>query len=401
MVNAMITMLQKVHKISCKRRASRTHAPASQLGDVSSRLCTKTLTTLPGFYDDACKSTDTSGPEQVPDSFDGSDSDDSDIMPNSEATAGESSDLENCIMDSSSAATSEHSALRHEQGSRCLNPQAAVSVPASQNSTHHLRDSIRSVINALNEWEGSTAAEDCQPNGEVQSHTLAVLEQALSKLTPEDAAMVRTFVDAKLTQGGSHSHFQNAESSLKFPAQLPQSASSDSVPPESSNCEQPATIMRKHSAAMACSGVKHRQPARARNMQHSTAIPQDFDSKQGAKPVDRSLRANLRELTNFDPARVLMLRRVSYLGLNSQALLEAYFSQFGTVERVMVCHSRSKSVPGHIKGTSVARGLGFLVMRQTKDVDGILAYGPEHVLQGTIVTVGPYGTRELADVSGL
>jgi len=399
MVNAMITMLQKVHKISCKRRASRTHAPASQLGDVSSRLCTKTLTTLPGFYDDACKSTDTSGPEQVPDSFDGSDSDDSDIMPNSETTAGESSDLENCIMDSSSAATSEHSTLRHEQGLRCLNPQSAV--PACQNGTDHLRDSIRSVINALNEWEGSTAAEDCQPNGKVQSHTLAVLEQALSKLTPEDAAMVRAFADAKLTQGGSHSHFQYAESNLKFPALLPQIASPDSVPPESSNCKQPATITRKHSAAMGCSGAKQRQPGRARNMQHSTSIPQDFDSKQGAKPVDRSLRANLRELTNFDPAQVLMLRRVSYLGLNSQALLEAYFSQFGIVERVMVCHSRSKSVPGHIKGTSVARGLGFLVMRQTKDVDGILAYGPEHVLQGTIVTVGPYGTRELADVSGL
>jgi len=295
-------------------------------------------------------------------------------------------------MDSSSAATSENFTFRHGQGVRRghNNPQAqaAVLVPAGQNSTQHLRDAIRSIINALDEWEGSTAAEDlypCQqhqnrPSGEVQNHTLAVLEQVLSKLSPQDAAMVRTFVDAKLTPPGepSQCHFQSAEPSPHIPALLPQVAPLASVSPESSNSKEPATMMRQQSAAVGSSG--------------------NHGVRQGAKPVERSFRANLRELTQFDNAQVLMLRRVSFLGLNSQALLEAYFAQFGDVERVMVCRTRSKSVPG---ARMRMAGVAFLVMRQTKDVDGILAYGPEHVVQGTIVTVGPYGTRELADVVGL
>jgi hypothetical protein len=240
------------------------------------------------------------------------------------------------------------------------------------------------VIDALNEWEGSTAAEDHyqsnHPHGEVQSHTLTVLEQALSKLTPEDAAMVRTFVDAKFPFQGErvHAHSQSAEPSAQFSVLRPQLAS-----------------LGKRS------GVKKSHRAMARNRR------QDFDSKLGPK---RSLQASLQELAHFDPAQMLTLQRASYLGLNSQALLETYFLQFGSVERVMVC----RACPGHIEKTSVGRGtpkmgrmripvsgMGVLVMRHTQDVARILAYGPEHVVQGTIVTVGPYVTHDLADVTGL
>lgn len=170
------------------------------------------MPSTPAGSDDACRSTDTSGPEHVADSFDGSETDNSEIMPNSEPTTGgetDVSDVEVSATDGPTAARLGNIAGRGGLATR-LNPQAACFVPSQpptqEASRPLLRDSIRSVIRALEDWERSKAAEELysrqenhnSPTKPLQSHTLSVLQQALANLSLQDAALVRAFVDSKL-----------------------------------------------------------------------------------------------------------------------------------------------------------------------------------------------------------
>merc|ERR1719453_470202 len=102
-------------------------------------------------------------------------------------------------------------------------------------------------------------------------------------------------------------------------------------------------------------GVKQQRVAKG-----TKTAPQE-ESSQSMTETD-TLRTNLRDLSACDPARVLMVRKINRLGLDSPALLEAYFSKFGVVERVMVSHSRAKSLFGRGNVRVRPAGLGFLIM---------------------------------------
>lgn len=180
--------------------------------------------------DDTGRSTDASGEDQVPDSFDGSDSEDSDVMPNSEPTSESCNGSSAEDSDASSPVRHRmrppHTSLRSGRCSRIsstlLNPHAAEFVPrvvafetnlqpaqveAYSSTAPNLRESVRALISALEQWETTDAAEDyfrcwqdqSDPDTTVLRATSNVVRNALASLPPDAAAMVRCLVDSKLS----------------------------------------------------------------------------------------------------------------------------------------------------------------------------------------------------------
>merc|ERR1719454_1288287 len=92
-----------------------------------------------------------------------------------------------------------------------------------------------------------------------------------------------------------------------------------------------------------------------------------------------SLKDFLRDLSLVDDARVLQLRKISHLGLNSSKLLENYLSAFGNVERIMVSHPQQRK-----KNETRVRPakMGFAVMSNAADAQAALSQGVVHTPLG-------------------
>jgi len=197
--------------------------------DVSQESCTEHRVSHE-HSDDTGRSTDASGEEQVADSFDGSDSENTDVMPNSEPTSGSSDGSGAESSDTSSPARrrirAQRTSLRSGSSTRIsftrLNSDAAAFVPrtaafgvplqpaqgpAYSNDAPKLRETIRSLISALEQWEATDAAEDyfqcwqdqSDPDTTVLRATSDVVRNALASLSPDASAMVRALVDSKLS----------------------------------------------------------------------------------------------------------------------------------------------------------------------------------------------------------
>jgi len=174
----MKDMLARIINISwCARRAPQTHIESDFSWDVSKSIHDKFESRLyAAAIDDASKSTDSSGGDHD-DSFDGFDteSDAESLMPNSEPSDSEvDSDVEMS------------SRPDHLKARGCLNPHAAPFVPGA--------------VAVQEQAAHSVLAEELHSNQAevVDSATLGNLLQALSKLTPPEAAKLRAFLDDHL-----------------------------------------------------------------------------------------------------------------------------------------------------------------------------------------------------------
>lgn len=117
----------------------------------------------------------------------------------------------------------------------------------------------------------------------------------------------------------------------------------------------------------------------------NTSVPAEL----ALGPSDNSLRANLRKLDRIDEKRIVYVKKISKLGLNSPQLLEKYFSQFGTVEEVLCTHAidrRCESGRPRVRPTNT----GFVVMEKIEDASAAVRHGTEQVVSGVSVCVGPY-----------
>lgn len=107
-----------------------------------------------------------------------------------------------------------------------------------------------------------------------------------------------------------------------------------------------------------------------------------------------TLRKHLRELQQMEPNRILLVRKINRLGFQSPQKLEAYFSQFGTVSRVLIAHSHVRS---QNRGVAVMRqrpsGLGFVVMSSSEEVEKIIDLGPEQVVEGASIRICRFERR--------
>lgn len=116
-----------------------------------------------------------------------------------------------------------------------------------------------------------------------------------------------------------------------------------------------------------------------------------------------TLRMHLRSLLQVDSSRVLIVRKINRLGFASPQILREHFSWYGTVENVLVAHSRVKSGGGQAGIVSRLRpsGLGFVVMSKGEEALKILAEGPEQQVSGTIIRVQKFERRMSESPAGL
>jgi len=115
-----------------------------------------------------------------------------------------------------------------------------------------------------------------------------------------------------------------------------------------------------------------------------------------------TLRTFLTGLANTDSERVLTVRRINRLGLDSKTLLKPYFEKFGEVDEVMVSHTTPKSVNGSGQPHRDERRrirpavLGFIVMCKAEDAKAAMDYeGGNHVINGVTITAGPFQSHSI------
>jgi len=233
-----------------------------------------------------------------------------------------------------------------------LNPKAAVFVPGAEipEKSQKVQESIQRFKDVLEDWE--TKQKDLEVDA------LGHLQDAIAGLAPQDAAMVQALLDSKAAEGdGSQRH-----------------ASKPFRPYNERTTEYDRAWTRDRASGGGRRGPGDRAAREA-------AI-------QEVEGAGDSLRANLLELAAMDSARVIMVRKINQIGLHSASVLEAHYSKFGTIERVMVSHCMAKNTSG-IKRLRPA-ALGFLVMSKAEDAQAILAQGEVQSVQGVNITVGKF-----------
>jgi hypothetical protein len=103
-----------------------------------------------------------------------------------------------------------------------------------------------------------------------------------------------------------------------------------------------------------------------------------------------TLRTHLEVLGNEDPNRILLVRRINRLGFDSPMHLEKKFSEFGTVTRVFVAHSRVKPSTKRPVPRIRPAGLGFVLMDTAQDAHSIASSGPQMMINNVNVEVKLY-----------
>jgi len=104
---------------------------------------------------------------------------------------------------------------------------------------------------------------------------------------------------------------------------------------------------------------------------------------------DGALCDQLHHLQGYDYNQIIVTRKINRLGFESPQILEAHFSQFGKVEHVLVPHSHVKSRNG-VSRRLRPSALGFIVMSNEMEVNGVLAIGEEHLIadkEGVVAAV--------------
>lgn len=261
-----------------------------------------------------------------------------------------------------------------------LNSQAPLFVPGS--STVQQPKPERRTISLL---EGVVEAQQPIEGGGVHA-----LQEAISKLTPQDAAALRSFLN---TREGELSRQDTAMQFQQFAAMHGQFQDANYASliggMQYQNGFEVAAVPMMTPPGSFC----YNQAA-APWMQAPKAAP-GSSTPLTADDFKETLRTNLRDLSLADPTCVLMVRKINRLGLESPSILEKHFSKFGDVERAMVSHSRAKSMFGRGAARVRPAGLGFLIMTKAEDVEAVLALGSEQEIQGHTITVHRFESRSL------
>jgi len=275
-------------------------------------------------------------------------------------------------------------------GAPCFKPSFATVAPALQrglsqlesqgfSNPQQLRQSIKMLKGALEEWESNLPASPAPavaPSpaaGESQG-----LFEALAKLTPAEAATVRSMLDCKLAP------YSAAPAAYPAPAPVPRA----SMPP--GQLSGPSWRMEQQRPF-----TPFRGSSRPASDQARSAAPKGPPGLALAKEDDNSLSKQLRDLSEMDNKCVLMVRKINRLGLNSGPPLQEHFSKFGSVHRVMVTPTRSKAQYGQASARVRPAPLGFVVMSKPEEVAAILAHGADHVVEGQSIGVFPFESHSI------
>lgn len=194
------------------------------------------------------------------------------------------------------------------------------------------------------------------------SDSLAAIAEALDKLGPKELTTVKCLLDAR-------EHSAAAETSGRMSVPLSHHA-----------------FTPFQGRSRACG-----KPSKAAKGNSSTS---QVDSKAEPLNDNDSLSTMLSSLALIEDSRILTLRKLGRLGFSSTSALQTYLSQFGIVDRIMVCHSRHK-VQSKAQAFRVRPGiLGFAVMSNAKDAASALDVGTTHVVSGVEIEVFPFQRQQ-------
>lgn len=318
--------------------------------------------------------------------------------------------------------------------------QSQHSGPAGVPHLHHgsekpTRQTISLAQGVLQEWQAIADADKShlQESPSVDKSTVHALQDAITRLSHNDAAALRSFLHTKEISpimpvgnglsmqapqsisphmginadvvGACSPQFQKASyvslaAGLPYPAAFGPAGVQASSPPGAFCLNQAATRVPApwERPAVNANPSQLYAPCASKTQSAMTApsgaVPED-SSRAMADDAKATLRTNLRDLSLADPAHVLMVRKINRLGLDSPGVLEAYFSRYGTVERVLVSHSRARSMFGRGAARVRPAGLGFLIMADVEGVEAALAAGLEHEIQGSSITVSRFESRTM------
>jgi hypothetical protein len=253
---------------------------------------------------------------------------------------------------------------------------ASASVPASDHTRSEpqtLRESIRTIKNALEQWEAAHLQEQQLSNNEAQD-----LIEVLTKLTPEETAVVKNMLESKEMQK------KPAKQTLQLSTMCPEPFYPGMM--QSFEDSSAAMGMWSHDF-MAIPGTDVWQAGGWNGASKAPFKPfapsKAKQSKQTISNDAESLATHLHDLAQLEGDRVLMVRKINHIQGDPAAALKAYFSKFGTVERVMMSATRSTTKPTRLRPATI----GFLVMDTYDAVQAALAAGPDHVVADvTIIT---------------
>jgi hypothetical protein len=197
------------------------------------------------------------------------------------------------------------------------------------------------------------------------------LKDALDRLGPGEIATVKNMLDAKVRQDATSTIGVHAAQNNSYTGTL--------------LSDRPFLPFQGQHIAAEQLGMKHTRPAKD--------IPNS--KHEGEQNTLRTFLADLALLG--DNSRIVMVRKISRLGLNSPELLKTYFSAFGIVERVMVSHTTPKS-----KGRSTERqrmrpaATGFVVMTTCDEAAAMLNHEcGTHIINGETICVTAFQSHSI------
>lgn len=179
---------------------------------------------------------------------------------------------------------------------------------------------------------------------------LVGLADVLNRMSPQDAAVLRSFLDSRETEQHACGEFPDHTSNTSA---------------------QPFTAVGSRTS-------------NARNVKRPHNRPQPVT---GADSAAEGIKAHLYELSQLDSQRVLTVRKISALGMDSAVTLRAYFSKYGTVERLLVSHPRNKTPHGTIRIRPAT--VAFIVMSKAEEAQAVLTQAAQagHSVEGVAITV--------------
>jgi hypothetical protein len=220
------------------------------------------------------------------------------------------------------------------------------------------------------------------------------LQEALTKLTPQQASMMRSFLDNKVTSDNTATLIQDA---------LQQGAGK--APFAASARIHPTAVQQPFQSYNRFNEQSKPPPRDWTNMRHQANTSQQAGpgftntchqantSQQSGPGFEESLKDHLRDLALLEQGRILMVRKVNRLGMDSPALLKDYFARFGDVARVMIAHTRCKA-KGQEKARVRPAPVGFVIMSNSEQANAALAQGEEQSVNG--VSIGVYSFQSHA-----
>jgi len=220
-------------------------------------------------------------------------------------------------------------------------------------------------------------AQSCKENN------LVNLKDALNRLDSTEMAAVKSLLDMKMRDAGVSGSLDSMASQRPFTPFAVQPGTARPFSPFQGTQTRAGRPFNPFGtqASGTRAAVKHATPAR--QVEHS----------------GDTLRTFLLELATMDNARVLTLRKINRLGMDSPTVLENYFSKFGKVERIMVSHMHAAkpTAAGGRKLQARPAALGFAVMSNAEDARAALKHGLAHAVAGVEIAVGPFQSHAITE----